>query len=328
MSIGPLPLCAAVLVVLDLLVPRPASAAEIAGQADPRFQAALAQWLADDAGSLPVLAALASEDNRAAQVLLALIDVSAPLQGPWLVALPRAERRALMRAPGGVSGRSWMAAAAADTPLAAAWMKLWDASDRNWEELIRSFAALGERRAMRLSLFATHLREQRGFAALADEPFYPAGLRFLVWLEWADDPATAPRVAAEIAALHPGNPQIAVMTGEPASAAERAGWLAEDPSASPLRAFCAAACPASQTSCAEAAFAFHAGAELADFGSPVEAIVASDDWEVTPRGRATVLRRTLPADPVMRDRKLAELTALDACFGAELTATAARFARK
>ena len=45
-----------------------------------------------------------------------------------------------------------------------------------------------------------------------------------------------------------------------------------------------------------------------------------------PRGRATVLRRTLPTDPVQRERTLAEVTARDACFGAALAAEAARFA--
>ena len=68
----------------------PAPAEPVAGQDDPRFQAALAAWLADDeAGALPELAALAAADNRAAQVLLALIDRVPVYQGPWLVRLPR-----------------------------------------------------------------------------------------------------------------------------------------------------------------------------------------------------------------------------------------------
>ena len=53
-----------------------AAAPEIAGRADPRFEAALAAWLDDDdATAIPVFAALAAEDNRAAQVMLGLIDV-------------------------------------------------------------------------------------------------------------------------------------------------------------------------------------------------------------------------------------------------------------
>src|SRR5690606_14136001 len=95
-----------------------AGAATIAGQDDPRFRAALAAWLADDEpAALPELAALAARDNRAAQILLALIDRVAVYQGPWLLRRERATRLALTRAPGGLSGRSWMAEAAADTPL-------------------------------------------------------------------------------------------------------------------------------------------------------------------------------------------------------------------
>ena len=124
MPVAPLLFCAALLLSLHVLALSRASADEIAGQADPRFQQALADWLDDDdAASLPVFAALAAEDNRAAQVMLGLIEVESTLHGPWLARLPRSERRALMRQPGGLSGRSWMEAAAADTPLAAAWMR-------------------------------------------------------------------------------------------------------------------------------------------------------------------------------------------------------------
>jgi len=91
----------------------PARAAELRGQDDPRFRSALALWLADDdETALPELAALAAEGNRAAQVLLARIDATPWFQGPWLVGLPRKERNTLLRAPGGLSGRSWMQVAA------------------------------------------------------------------------------------------------------------------------------------------------------------------------------------------------------------------------
>ena len=67
-----------------------ACAADLRGQDDPRFQSALALWLADDEETaLPELAALAAGGNRAAQVLLAQIDVTPSFQGPWLAGLPR-----------------------------------------------------------------------------------------------------------------------------------------------------------------------------------------------------------------------------------------------
>jgi hypothetical protein len=64
--------------------------------------------------------------------------------------------------------------------------------------------------------------DKRGIAALADEPFYPPSLRFPVWREWAGDPAGEARVAAEVAALPAGDPQIATVTGRQADAADRA----------------------------------------------------------------------------------------------------------
>ena len=82
----------------------------IAGQADPRFQAALAAWLADDEpAALPELAALAAEGNRAAQVLLALIDRVPAYQGPWLVERrPRGSGwRSPARRAGSPAGAGW-----------------------------------------------------------------------------------------------------------------------------------------------------------------------------------------------------------------------------
>ena len=328
MAVAPLLACAALLLALHVLTSSRASAGEIEGQTDPRFQQAIADWLDDDdAASLPVFAALAAEDNRAAQVMLGLIEVNTPLHGPWLSRLPRAERRALMREPGGLSGRSWMAAAAPDTPLAAAWVALWGSGGKVDPASVRAFAALGEERAVREALIAMSLRDAAGIAALADEPFYPPSLRFLVWRDWARDPAMAPRIAAEIAALPPGNPQIKTQTGEPALPADREAWLAEAAPIPLTRAFCAAACPADPLSCVAAAFVVHTNPVLEDFGSPVETLVSADAWQASARGRAAVLRSTLLADPGLRQHLLAQVAARDACFAAELDASLARFGR-
>ena len=137
----------------------------------------------------------------------------------------------------------------------------------------------------------------------------------------------APRIAAEIAALPPGDPQIATQTGEPASPADRAAWLAEARPLALMRAFCDAACPADPPSCVAAAYRFHANPEVSEFGSPIETLVSSDAWHASARGRASVLRHPLPADDGLRAHLLAEVAARDACFGAELAASAARFGR-
>ena len=157
---------------------------------DPRFAAALQAWLADDeANALPAFAALAAEDNRAAQVLLALIDRVPVYQGPWLVGLDRKERLALTRAPGGLSGRSWMVHAAADTPLAALWLER-DGTETSLETPL-ALAGMGENRAARETLQALAARQYRGFAAAASDPRFPPELRHLVWREWAETPRAA-----------------------------------------------------------------------------------------------------------------------------------------
>ena len=78
------------LVALLLLLALSVRADPLPGRSDARFRAALATWLADDdAAALPALAGLAAEGNRAAQVLVALIDRTPTAQGPWLTRRPR-----------------------------------------------------------------------------------------------------------------------------------------------------------------------------------------------------------------------------------------------
>ena len=72
---------------------------------------------------------------------------------------------------------------------------------------------------------------------------------------------------------------------------------------------------------------FDENPELQDFGSPVEALVSSDAWHASARGRASVLRRPLPADAGLRQHLLARVAARDACFGSALAASTAQFGR-
>lgn len=322
----------AVLLLLALAA-APAPTAELRGQDDPRFRAALDLWLADDeAVALPELAALAAGGNRAAQVLLARIDATPMLHGPWLAALPRAERIVLMRAPGGFSGTSWMQAAAEDTPLARLWLV--QPTPEATVETALGFAAMGEARAARDTLYGLAGRQARGFAAHADAPHFPPDLRYLVWLEWDEDPATRARAEAEIAAHHPGDPQLARYDFRDIPAADLMDWLATAPLAAPLRDACAALCPASGDACLRAAFLLVGGrvemisnhVGLSSLGPPSETLVATEAWNASPRGRATLLR-----DPYTRFRTepgfLTKLAAEDACFADALAAETARFAK-
>ena len=306
-------------------------AAELRGQDDPRFQAALALWLADDEETaLPELAALAAGGNRAAQVLLARIDVTLSLQGPWLVGLPRAERNALLRAPGGLSGRGWMQSAAEDTPLAQLWLV--QPTPAATAETALAFAAMGEHQAARETLWLLSARNDRGFAAMADAPNYPPDVRYLIWREWMGDPATRARAEAEITALHPGDPQLAYFDFRPIDPDAFDDWLAGAPLAAPLRAPCEAACTDSVRSCTRAAYRlFSPGAvfisghnNLLTLGSPSESLIAPQPWNASPRGRASVLRQPGPRSEFAADLNAA-LSDLDVCFAAAVAREAARF---
>jgi hypothetical protein len=296
----------------------------VAGQRDPRFEAALELWLADDeATALPQLAALAAEGNRAAQVLVALIDRVPEYQGPWLVGLERAERIGLTRAPGKLSGRSWMAEAAVDTPLARLWMQS-DAAGMTIETAL-AFAEIGEARAAREAVQALAARQYRGFAEVAGDPSYPPDLRYLIWREWAKTPEGRDRAMAEIATLPPGDPQIVRFIGRPVDRTAMDAWLASAPLAAPLRATCDAACPAGPTTCLRAAYRLVKGHPLlAEFGTPSETLIPPDVWHASPRGRMALLRR-----PDARFRFGYALSAVvrseDACLADALAAEVARY---
>ena len=79
------------------------AAGPVAGADHPDFRQAVQTWLDDDdAGSLPVLADMARSGSTAARLLLSQIDREMPVLGEtgWMKSLSKAERQALMRAPG------------------------------------------------------------------------------------------------------------------------------------------------------------------------------------------------------------------------------------
>lgn len=93
--------------------------ASVTGSESPEFQSALQTWLeGNDLEALQSLASLARADNRAAQVFLGQVAGKPWLHAHVTDALDRKERIELLRNPEGLSGKSWLASAAADTPLA------------------------------------------------------------------------------------------------------------------------------------------------------------------------------------------------------------------
>lgn len=293
-----------------VMVLAPASQAQsdhaLAGANAPEFKAAFALWLeADEAGSLPRLADLAQQDNTAAQVLLAMIDKSAALQGPYVTRLPRQERIALLRQPGGLSGRNWIGVAATEAPLAALWNDLW--MMRGGVEIARGFAELGEARATREALLTQLSRQDRGFPReLREADWFPESLMHLTLSRSMN--------AEEAAALPAGHP-MRKLDGQAPDSDDIMGWLDSSALAAPLRAVCEAECPATVSECTyglyEALGSYHS---LTMMGSPAVALVSEEAYIRSPRGQQAVARRIMLMHTArLREASFKTLTKTDSC---------------
>lgn len=102
-------LVAAVAAVLSLVLCAPAFAA--GGEAPHPLQRMIEAWLADDdVAALPALSQAAAAGDPESMALLARSEAVTPPGGEstFYKGLGRQERAALLRAPGGLSGTSWM----------------------------------------------------------------------------------------------------------------------------------------------------------------------------------------------------------------------------
>ncbi len=311
------PVVAALGIVLAAQGVPASTAPPIEGAEAPGFEQALSDWLGDDESTaLAALADLASGGNTAARVLLGLIDKTPALQGPYLAHLPRAARIALLRAPGGMSGRSWLAQA--DSPLASAWTALHQVG--SGPEVIETFESLGESRAAREALVVLTSREHPALAGIDLTTLDPDVL-YLLWH------AVGTGGQGAIAALTPtSHPQRRQMGDTPAEHALE-DWLTTSPLAEPLAALCRARCPAETAPCLSAAYQALGSLEaLLTMGTPAEALIGQQSFLDTPRGQSSVMRRILLSTP-MRGRRamLARATAQSECLGTALTAENDRY---
>jgi hypothetical protein len=307
----------AIAALMTLALPLQAEVRPLAGQQDPAFQAALEPWLSgDEAKALPELAGLAAADNRAAQVLIGLIDVTPQYQGRWLYALSRPERVALMRAPldgsSGVSGQNWLRAAAADEALAVAWVQLWDGNAK--ADVMLDFARLGEESATRTAAKRLARRDAKGFGALADDPDFPAFSLGLAIRDWqTTDPARAKAAQEALPLADPGRALIGPYQPDPLALLA----LAEtDPALGMLDRHLVALCPNSGDASARAkrlaaALDMLGGWwGLADLGPPVEALIEPDRWVASAQGKAAFARLLPDPNPqggAILDQCLADL---------------------
>ena len=286
LAVGPKLAWMLMLVVFAILATvAPAASSDLPGRNDPNFAVALDLWLqGNDLDALQQMSELAQDGNTAAQLLLGLIDKSAALSGPDLAGLPRADRIALLRDAGGISGRNWMHAAAANSALAHTWVALWQMDGGT--ELGQRFAWQSEPRATREALLTTVSRTETGFSTQTRaQDWYPASLGHLT-----RDGVVTPADLADLPQDHP----LQALAGAGISQAQLHDWLATDDLAMPLRAACDSRCSHTQDSCAAALYYALGGySALLVMGSPVASLIAEDDFAHSPRGIQSVARRIM-----------------------------------
>jgi hypothetical protein len=291
---------------------------DLPGSEDPAFAQALVLWLADDEETaLQDFASLAQAGNAAARIILGLIDKSPSLQGAYLAHLNRRDRIALLREPGGLSGRSWLARAT-DVPLVAAWGSIWDVS--SGLEAIRAFRDLEEPRAAREAMVVLAAREHPN---LNDLPPAEADtdLLFLLWR------AADPERRAEIASLTPAAHPQRLLMGERIDPREIDIWLSSSEAAAPITALCQAVCPETGETCRGAAYrALNSHNALMTLGTPAEALVSQAEFLASPRGQSAVMRRILLATDIRGRRAMfAHLQEHSQCLAAALIAENQRY---
>jgi hypothetical protein len=296
----------------------PLAAQDLSGAGLPEFRAALAQWLeGEEEAALAAFRDLAHVQNLAAQTMLAIIDKSGHLQGPYINSLPRTERIALLRADGGISGRSWIHAAAEGSHLAQSLNALWTgAGDKT---LAQEFAMAGEDRAARATLLVVAARQEKGFSeAFRAQDWYPASLLHLAGPYLPDNLSTD--------RLHPGHP-VRGMLGQPVTDGALADWLEQTPLARPLRGACARQCPGDVTSCTQALYhaldSYHA---LLKLGSPLASLVPEEEFAQSRRS-AEALARRIMLNHTARTREAMHIriAEIDSCAATWLAEEAARY---
>lgn len=175
--------------VIALLAFPPACLSAAGVRADggnsPRLAEAIALWLADDdAGALPAMSELAGAGDAAAQMLLSQIERETPPGGEtaYVLGLDRATRKALFRAPGGLSGTPWVRKQAVEgDALAAALVasKLPDAT----METAHALHAAGEReQAKRLAWEIVDRGRFDAVLGMAEDAPLFADLDYVRWM--------------------------------------------------------------------------------------------------------------------------------------------------
>lgn len=249
------------------------------------FDSAIDRWLAgDDIAALADLKTLSEAGDADAQIFLGQIATRAIYWPLHLADLPRRDRNALLRAPGGLSGKSWTAVAAQTDPRARAF----DAAVRPGAktEALLTLLEMGEIAAVRRAFpgVVASGEDWAGALRVAEHPAAPQDLL---------------RVAPSLRALIEGGGNRAApivfahrRTALPLRAAEanpdflafEGARLAAMDDVAPVLRFCERSCPASDVQhCVGAIFLTSAPDPLTLLSSPVESLVPTPRYLASPR---------------------------------------------
>jgi len=304
------------------------------------FDDALDAWLADnDYRALPALAELARGGDTDAQLLLGVI--AARPHSPYLANLPRSDLRALLRAPGGLSGASWLKVAA-DAGNLRAKALIAVQTPPFVTSAITTLVTLGEDGAAATAMLRAATYRRTDPKADILNRAYPADMAYA---------ATVLRLSASLDANPSGEARLrqleryaanAFLSRRPQTAPDRDISLRlfpgnySDTSALPagefllkiapvsrpanrLRAYCEAACPRAVAVCAGDAVALLGGYDqIWRFGPPINALVSEDRYLASPRLHADMARH-------MKNRIEQWSLALQAAWSQKSCAAESRF---
>lgn len=301
---------------------------------------ALDAWLADnDYKALPALSELARGGSTDAQLLLGVI--AARPHSPYVLNLPRSDLRALLRAPGGLSGASWLKVAA-DAGNLRAQALIAVQTPPFVTSAISTLVQLREDDAAATAMLRASTYRRTDPKADVLGRTYPADMAYA---------ATVLRLSASLEPKTSGDGSLPMLELFAANA-----FLSQRPNSGPakdislrlfpgnysetdalpagefllkiapvsrpanrLRAYCEAACPRAVAACVGDAVALLGGYDqIWRFGPPINAIVSEDRYLASPRFHADMARH-------MKNRMEQWSLALQAAWSEKSCAAESRF---
>lgn len=312
---------------LFLVKPGRAEVSSISGSDVPEFTVAVESWLnGDDLAALNALASLSRDGNAAAQILLAGTATRGHFHTHVTSQLERAERVALLRIPGGLSGKSWLTEAENTEPLATALLQVTRIGDK--APAISALIEFGETEEALLA--AQSMLYQGEATALIevlqgmDAKLPPEADVLLLWALFQSESENSGRYvgSARIASRGFGNDslELSEMAWVPPTPVE----ILEDTerrndvtrlsdqviSWTPLNRFCDQHCPSSAGSCKAVGASMLSAVGPFAMRSPRMSMIANDIYWNSARVEADLARSIIDLTRYKEDA----FVSVDACF--------------